>query len=95
VASSRAQEDADFLLAWYSGWSNGQAKAHVLNVPRVRESVHDVIAYCKANKDKRVTKAIDLVRKGGGEAGRLFLRECLLTMDSTLRSPHSVVQVEC
>jgi hypothetical protein len=65
--ASTYQEDADFLLAWYSGWYNGQAKGRVLNVPRVKENVHEVIAYCKANKDKRVTQAIDLVRK---EAGR-------------------------
>jgi inactivated superfamily I helicase len=29
------QEDADFLGVWYSGWYNGLAKKHAINVPRV------------------------------------------------------------
>jgi HdeA/HdeB family len=61
--TSTYQEDADFLLTWYSGWSNGLAKAHVLNVAHVKDSVHKIIAYCKANADKRVTQAIEAMRK--------------------------------
>ena len=61
--ASTYQEDADFLLTWYSGWYNGLAKAHVLNVARVKDSVHEIIAYCKANAGKRVTQAIEEMRK--------------------------------
>jgi HdeA/HdeB family protein len=61
--ASTYQEDADFLLTWYSGWYNGLAKAHVLNVARVKDSVHEIIAYCKANTGKRVTQAIEAMRK--------------------------------
>jgi hypothetical protein len=61
--ASTFQEDADFLITWYSGWYNGLAKAHVLNVARVKDSVHEIIAYCQANKDKRVTQAIEAMRK--------------------------------
>jgi hypothetical protein len=35
----------------------------VLNVARVKDSVHEIIAYCKANAGKRVTQAIEEMRK--------------------------------
>lgn len=57
------QEDADFLGIWYSGWYNGLAKKHAINVPRVKENIHNVIVYCKANRDVTVIKAIDAVLK--------------------------------
>jgi len=58
------QEDADFLGVWYSGWYNGLAKKHAINVPRVKEGIHEVIVHCKANPDKKVIQAIDFVLKG-------------------------------
>ncbi|MGY4318234.1 HdeA/HdeB family chaperone [Bradyrhizobium sp. JR3.5] len=42
------QEDADFLGVWYSGWYNGLAKKHAINVPRTKAGIHNVIVYCKA-----------------------------------------------
>ena len=39
------QEDADLLTTWYSGWYNGLAKKHYINVPRSREAEHEVIVY--------------------------------------------------
>ncbi len=57
------QEDADMLAAWYSGWYNGLAKKHMLNVPRGKRVEHEVIVYCKANRDKRVIEAIAVVFK--------------------------------
>lgn len=57
------QEDADFLLAWYSGWSNGLAKRNALNVKTVKDGIRDVIVYCKANKGRRVSEAIDTLTK--------------------------------
>ena len=57
------QEDADMLAAWYSGWYNGLAKKHMLNVPRGKRVEHEVIVYCKANRDKRVIDAIAVVFK--------------------------------
>ncbi|MDB5649911.1 MAG: hypothetical protein JWL62_1431, partial [Hyphomicrobiales bacterium] len=47
----------------YSGWYNGLAKKHAVNVPRVKEGIHNVIVYCKANTGKRVIQAIDAVLK--------------------------------
>jgi hypothetical protein len=57
------QEDADFLGVWYSGWYNGLAKKHFINVDRTRDGVHQVIVYCKANPDKKITEAIDVFLK--------------------------------
>lgn len=55
------QEDADFLAVWYSGWYNGLAKKHVIYVDRAKEAEHRLIVFCKANPDKTVIKAIDIV----------------------------------
>ena len=57
------QEDADFLGIWYSGWYNGLGKKHAINVPRVKEGIHNVIVHCKDNKGKTVIQAIDFVLK--------------------------------
>ena len=57
------QEDADFLGIWYSGWYNGLAKKHAVNVPRVKEGIHNVIVHCKANRGKTIIQAIDYVLK--------------------------------
>ena len=37
------QEDANFLGVWYSGWYNGLAKKSSINLPRVKEGMHQVI----------------------------------------------------
>ena len=58
------QEDADFLGVWYSGWYNGRNKKHVINIVRTKDGIHEVIVYCKANPDKKVTDAIEFVLKG-------------------------------
>ena len=57
------QEDADYIAAWYSGWYNGLAKKHVMQVARAKTLQHEVIVYCKANPDKKVIEAIDVVFK--------------------------------
>jgi hypothetical protein len=57
------QEDADYLAAWYSGWYNGLAKKHMVNVTRAKALQHEVIVYCKANPGKKVIEAIDVVFK--------------------------------
>jgi hypothetical protein len=57
------QEDADFLGVWYSGWYNGLAKKHALNVSRTKDGIHNVIVYCKANPARTVIQAIDVILK--------------------------------
>jgi hypothetical protein len=55
------QEDADYLTVWYSGWYNGLAKKHMMKVDRAKDLEHQIIVYCKANRDKKVIQAIDVV----------------------------------
>jgi hypothetical protein len=57
------QEVADYLAAWYSGWYNGLAKKHVMQVTRARALQHEVIVHCKANPGKKVIEAIDVIFK--------------------------------
>lgn len=55
------QQDADMLTTWYSGWYNGLAKKHYINIPRSKEVEHETIVYCKAHPDKKVIEAIGLI----------------------------------
>ena len=57
------QEDADMLAAWYSGWYNGLAKKHYMDVRKGARVEHEVIVYCKANRGKRVIEALAVVFK--------------------------------
>ncbi len=57
------QQDADMLTTWYSGWYNGLAHKHKLNIKRAKEAEHEVIVYCKANRDKKIIEAIAVVFK--------------------------------
>ena len=63
------QEDADLLGVWYSGWLNGRAKSHYIDVDRTKAGIHQVIVYCKANPNKKVVDAVKIVvdqaRAGG------------------------------
>ncbi|MFO1151578.1 MAG: HdeA/HdeB family chaperone [Alsobacter sp.] len=55
------QEDADALTSWYSGWYNGLAKKHFLDLKKGKETEHNVIVFCKANQDKRIIDALAVV----------------------------------
>src|SRR6266567_8358242 len=57
------QDDADRLTTWYSGWYNGLAKKHYINIARSKELEHEVIVYCKANPQLRIIEAIDIMLK--------------------------------
>jgi hypothetical protein len=57
------QEDADYLTVWYSGWYNGLGKKHKMKVDRAKTLEHEIIVYCKENRDKKVIQAIDVVFK--------------------------------
>lgn len=58
--ASTYQEDADFLLVWYSGLHSGISQKHQIDVPKVKAGIHNVIVYCKANRDKLLVQAIDI-----------------------------------
>lgn len=57
------QEDANLLAAWYSGWYNGLAKSHRAKISRIKDDLHEVIVYCKANPKTTIIKAIGVVFK--------------------------------
>lgn len=57
------QEDADKLMVWYSGWYNGLAKKHFMDVRRGKQVEHEVIQYCKANQGIRIIDAIAVIFK--------------------------------
>jgi hypothetical protein len=58
------QDQADLLSAWYSGWYNGLAKKHYMDIRKGREAEHELIVYCKANPQLRIIQALDVVFKG-------------------------------
>ena len=57
------QGDADRLATWYSGWYNWLAKKHYMDITKGKEAEHEVIVYCKANPEKKIIQAIDVVFK--------------------------------
>jgi hypothetical protein len=57
------QDQADLLSSWYSGWYNGLAKRHYMDIRKGREAEHELIVYCKANPQLRIIQAIDVVFK--------------------------------
>jgi hypothetical protein len=57
------QDQADLLASWYSGWYNGLAKRHYMDIRKGREAEHELIVYCKANPQLRIIQAIDVVFK--------------------------------
>ena len=57
------QQDADLLTAWYSGWYNGLARKHYADFKKGKLVEHEVIVYCKANRDKKIIEAIAVVFK--------------------------------
>ncbi len=68
------QEDADFLGVWYSGWYNGLGNKSAFNVPRVKEGIHQLIVYCKANPDKLIIQAAAILLKQEKASGSLMGR---------------------
>jgi hypothetical protein len=66
------QEDADALTTWYSGWYNGLAKKHYLDIRKGKVVEHEVIEYCKANPDKLIIEAIAVIFKD--ERAKLGIR---------------------
>ncbi len=57
------QEDADNLTSWYSGWYNGLARKHFMDLRKGKVVEHEVILYCKANPEKKIIEAIAVVFK--------------------------------
>jgi hypothetical protein len=81
------QEDADYLAAWYSGWYNGLAKKHMVNVTRAKALQHEVIVYCKANPGKKIIEAIDVVFKEYRSENNIKLKKSQLRLVDSRRDP--------
>jgi len=61
--ASTYQEDADMLAAWHSGWYDGLAKRHFAYFTRAKSGEHEIIVYRKANPDKKIIQALDILLK--------------------------------
>jgi HdeA/HdeB family protein len=61
--AAASADEANLLLAWYSGWYNGLAKGRGINLARLRYELHNVVDYCKANPDKRLVQVMELMLK--------------------------------
>ena len=57
------QQDADALTSWYSGWYNGLAHKHFLDLRKSKETEHEVILYCKENPQIRIIDAMAVIFK--------------------------------
>jgi hypothetical protein len=57
------QGDADRLTAWYSGWYNGLARKHYMDIVKGKEAEHEVIVHCKAHPEQLIIEAIAVVFK--------------------------------
>jgi len=68
------QDQADLLTAWYSGWYNGLAKRHYMDIRKGREAEHELIVYCKANPQLRIIQALDIVFKSMRERAGIKLQ---------------------
>jgi hypothetical protein len=52
-------DEAQLLLAWYSGWHNGSAKGRGINLARVRYNIRSAVDYCRVNREKRLTEVME------------------------------------
>jgi hypothetical protein len=56
-------EEAELFLAWYSGWYSGFAKNRGINLARTRYAIRNVVAYCKGDRNKRLTDVMEQMLK--------------------------------
>jgi hypothetical protein len=56
-------EEAELFLSWYSGWYSGVAKNRGINLARVRYAIRNVVAYCKGDRNKRLTEVMEQMLK--------------------------------
>jgi HdeA/HdeB family len=56
-------EEAELFLAWYSGWYAGVAKNRGINLARIRYAIHNVVAYCRGDRNKRISDVMELMLK--------------------------------
>ena len=55
--------DIGMLVTWYSGWYAGLAKKRGINMARVQYAIRNVADYCKANRNQRLSEALNVLLK--------------------------------
>lgn len=55
--------DVEMLVTWYSGWYAGAAKRRGINLARVEYAIRNVADYCKANQNRRLSEALNILLK--------------------------------
>lgn len=61
-----SNDEAEVLLAWYSGLYSGLAKkrtANAINIARLHYVMRNVVDYCRTNRDKKLTQVLELMLK--------------------------------
>ena len=66
----------------YSGWYNGLAKKHYINIARSKETEHEVIVFCKANPQVKIIEAIDIILKKVARRTRHCYSEVMIYFES-------------
>jgi hypothetical protein len=56
-------EEAELFLSWYSGWYAGVAKNRGINLARIRYAIHNVVAYCRGDRNKKLTDVMEQMLK--------------------------------
>ncbi len=56
-------EEAELFLSWYSGWYSGVAKNRGINLARTRYAIRNVVAYCKGDRNKRLSDVMEQMLK--------------------------------
>jgi hypothetical protein len=56
-------EEAELLLAWYSGSSRKAAASHLINVARLRYAARNLLEHCKGNRDQNLMTAMETVAR--------------------------------
>ncbi len=55
-----APMETEMLLSWYNGWYSGAARKRGMNFVRLQRLTHDVVEYCRAYREKRLSEVLDL-----------------------------------
>jgi HdeA/HdeB family len=55
--------DIETLVTWYSGWYAGVAKRRGINLARVQYAIRNVADYCKANQNRKLGEALNILLK--------------------------------
>ncbi|HXW40054.1 MAG TPA: HdeA/HdeB family chaperone [Xanthobacteraceae bacterium] len=58
-----SSEEAELLIAWFAGAQAGAAKRRAINLASLRYVTGNIVAYCRANRDKRLITTLEFMLK--------------------------------